>query len=340
MNNNSFCSSCLPTLTNCTNCSSNVSISNKTLFTGNMSMIEHHNSPKFIPSSELEVSLDDSNKLGRGGFGTVYSAKWLGSPVAVKVVDSSSTVATRLRQEAALMASINHPLVIRLFGICEFDNKLGIVMEKADGILPVPSKLNQKTLQYAIDIVSAVKLLHSKNIIHGDLKPENILLVNGKIKLTDFGSARTCSTTSSDVSTILTTPKYAPIESFDGIHSYKGDVYSIGLILYELLCDKLAFKGLMLNSLLMKKFEDYVPNFDAKVSPQLKEIITRCVASKPEERPDFVEIKDFLDELLVSTPKDHFERYKVVYILLGIGLFVFLIYAAFVVWSDILFRLS
>ncbi|KAL0220373.1 hypothetical protein RCL1_000227 [Eukaryota sp. TZLM3-RCL] len=289
-------------------------------------MIEHHNSPKIIPSSELEISLRESNKLGRGGFGTVYSAKWLGSPVAVKVVDSSSTVATRLRQEAALMASINHPLIIRVFGICEFDNKLGIVMEKADGVLPVPSKLKQKTLQYAIDIVSAVKLLHSKNIIHGDLKPENVLLVNGKIKLTDFGSARTCSTTSSDVSTILTTPKYAPLESFDGIHSYKGDVYSIGLILYELLCDKLAFRGVRSDDIMKRKAEGYCPRFRRRIPVELQDVIRKCLSSNLEERAELDEPSALLAVLFeiaeVSCFTEKCVHKCLLYILILFGLFM------------------
>ncbi|KAL0220454.1 hypothetical protein RCL1_000308 [Eukaryota sp. TZLM3-RCL] len=303
--NHSVCKSCLSGLDLCPFCNNEVLKNperNEELSTI-ISSIQKGTLAKIIPSSELSLPLTSEHKLGHGGFGSVYANLWLDSSVAVKIVDLSTTAKRRLRRELEFISRLNHPLIIRVFGFVEFDNQVGIVMEKADESLPFPSSLSVQTLKYAIDIINVVKFLHSKQVIHGDLKPQNILLVDGKIKLTDFGAARLDYTCSLNPSVLSTTPKYASLESFNSKISFEGDVYSIGLILYEILCNKMAFPDDCLTGLLLKKHKSYCPPFDDGDPLELQDVIQKCLSKEVEERPSLIEIGQVLSSLLSGLQK-------------------------------------
>ncbi|KAL0218080.1 hypothetical protein RCL1_008928 [Eukaryota sp. TZLM3-RCL] len=299
-NNHSVCKSCYPQLRSCPFCRSNVLQNpqpNRDL-AHIVSAVLKGDFIESIPPSELESPLND--RIGSGGFGSVYANSWMGADVAVKVVDLSEDGKRRLRREVAFISRLNHPSVIRVFGICEFADKIGIVMERGDGCLPIPSLLSRATLKYAIDIVNAVKFLHSKQVVHGDLKPENILLIDNKIKLTDFGTARTIATSSLNPTVFAATPKYAPLESFDGKCYPQSDVYSIGIILYEILCNKIAFEGDSVINIMGKKYTNYVPPFDDSDHPELKRIITECCNRDENSRPTLDAISSVLKSLLTG----------------------------------------
>ncbi|KAL0218007.1 hypothetical protein RCL1_008855 [Eukaryota sp. TZLM3-RCL] len=297
-NNHSVCKSCYPQLRKCPFCRSNVLPNpqpNRDL-AQLVSAVLRGDFIETISPSELENPLND--RIGSGGFGCVYANSWMGSDVAVKVVDLTEDGKRRLRREVAFISRLNHPSVIRVFGICEFADKIGIVMDRGDGCLPIPSLLSRTTLKYAMDIVNAVKFLHSKQVVHGDLKPDNILLVDNKIKLTDFGTARTISTSSMNPTVFAATPKYAPLESFDGKCYPQSDVYSIGIILYEILCNKIAFDGDSVVNIMGKKYTNYVPPFDDSDHPELKRIITECCNKDENSRPTLDAISSVLKSLL------------------------------------------
>ncbi|KAL0217833.1 hypothetical protein RCL1_008682 [Eukaryota sp. TZLM3-RCL] len=299
-NNHSVCKSCYPQLRSCPFCRSNVLPNpqpNRDL-AHIVSAVLRGDFIETIPSSQLEDPLND--RIGSGGFGCVYANSWMGSDVAVKVVDLSEDGKRRLRREVAFISRLNHPSVIRVFGICEFADKIGIVMERGDGCLPIPSLLSRTTLKYALDIVNAVKFLHSKQVVHGDLKPDNILLIDNKIKLTDFGTARTIATSSMNPTVFAATPKYAPLESFDGKCYPQSDVYSIGIILYEILCNKIAFEGDSVINIMGKKFQNYVPPFDDSDHPELKKIIAECCNKDENSRPTLDAISSVLKSLLTG----------------------------------------
>ncbi|KAL0218255.1 hypothetical protein RCL1_009103 [Eukaryota sp. TZLM3-RCL] len=299
-NNHSVCKSCFPQLRSCPFCWSNI-IQNPQPNRDLAQLVSAVLKGEFIetiPPSELENPLND--RIESGGFGSVYANSWMGSDVAVKVVDLSEDGKRRLRREVAFISRLNHPSVIRVFGICEFEDKIGIVMERGDGCLPIPSPLSRRTLKYALDIVTAVKFLHSNQVVHADLKPENILLIDNKIKLTDFGTARTITTTSLNPTVFAVTPKYAPLESFDGKCYPQSDVYSIGIILYEILCNKIAFDGDSVINIMGKKFQNYVPPFDDSDHPELKRIITECCNKDENSRPTLDAISSVLKSLLTG----------------------------------------
>ncbi|KAL0218050.1 hypothetical protein RCL1_008898 [Eukaryota sp. TZLM3-RCL] len=299
-NNHSVCKSCFPQLRSCPFCRSNIlpnPLRDRDLGKVVSSVLKG-DFIKTIPPFELDDALNI--RIGSGGFGCVYANSWMGSDVAVKVVDLSEDGKRRLRREVAFMSRLNHPSVIRVFGICEFADKIGIVMERGDGCLPIPSLLSQITLNYAMDIVNAVKFLHSKQVIHLDLKPANILLIDNKIKLTDFGTARTISTSSLNPTVFAATPKYAPLESFDGKCYPQSDVYSIGIILYEILCNKIAFDGDSVINIMGKKYNNYVPPFDDSDHPELKRIITECCNKDENSRPTLDAISSVLKSLLTG----------------------------------------
>ncbi|KAL0217409.1 hypothetical protein RCL1_007990 [Eukaryota sp. TZLM3-RCL] len=285
INNHSVCNTCTTQLETCPFCRSSILSNpqpNRDLVEA-ISCIDKGESSVSICSSQ--ISGVSQKKLGSGGFGSVYGASWMGSDIAIKLVDLTEEGKRRLYREIACISRLNHPHVVRVFGVCELDERIGIIMERGDGCLPIPSVFSKQTLKYAVDIVNAVKFLHSKQVVHGDLKPANILLVDNKIKLTDFGTARTISSLTLNPSVLATTPKYAAPESFDGKCGPQSDVYSIGIILYEILCNKIAFQKDSINTLLKKKFQNFIPPFNDSDHPELKKLITQCLTRNQHERP-------------------------------------------------------
>ncbi|KAL0231673.1 hypothetical protein GEMRC1_011077 [Eukaryota sp. GEM-RC1] len=119
-----------------------------------------------IPSDQIILG----DEIGGGGFATVYSGEWLDLPVAVKMVALTEEGRLQLQKEMSLQYNLNHPSILRVFGISFFDKTIGIVMEKASSSLPTPNSLSPLTLRYATELCRAVMFLHLKSIVHGDLE--------------------------------------------------------------------------------------------------------------------------------------------------------------------------
>ncbi|KAL0211271.1 hypothetical protein P9112_009569 [Eukaryota sp. TZLM1-RC] len=170
-------------------------------------------------------------------------------------------------------------------------------MERATSSLSVPSPLLCETPRLAKDLCSAIKILHSKSVIHGDLKPENILLVNGQLRIADFGTSKVIANTTQNSTSATFTPKYAAFEAFDGEVTTAGDLYSIGVILYELLTDNMAFEGLSHNGLIGAKFRGTILNFDPETPQILKNLISDCMFVDPSDRPNVDQIIEILNDL-------------------------------------------
>ncbi|KAL0224722.1 hypothetical protein RCL1_002634 [Eukaryota sp. TZLM3-RCL] len=141
------------------------------------------------------------------------------------------------------MTQLNNPLVLRVFGLCYFQNEVGIVMERADYSLQYPTPLTLESLDFALQLVSAVKYLHARSVLHHDIKPANLLVCNGKLKVSDFGTARTISNNTVKNVSVTYTPKYAAPEVLDNKASMHSDVYNIGM---KLCATKLLLKGCLL----------------------------------------------------------------------------------------------
>ncbi|GEM_PF-2017724 len=192
-------------------------------------------------------------KLGRGGFGVVWLAEKHSAlavtKVALKLPNDDDIDLSAIQREAALWVQASgHPNVLPIIDADIYDEQVVIVSEYApDGSLAVWLKRNggkaattNDAVEMAIGILSGLEHLHSKRIIHRDLKPANILLQGRTPRLVDFGLARVMKTTSHS-KTVSGTYCYMPPETFEGSRSEQTDIYSVGVILYEMLAGKLPY---------------------------------------------------------------------------------------------------
>jgi serine/threonine protein kinase len=190
-------------------------------------------------------------KLAKGGFGEVWLAEkhspLVTKKVAIKLpIDEQVNVGT-LRHEAMLWEQASgHPNVLPIIDADIYDGQAVIVSEyaeegsladklKAEGSLPV-----RQAIEITIGILNGLEFLHSKNIIHRDVKPANILMQNNTPRLADFGISRALLVTSVS-SKIVGTESYMSPESFEGVRSIQTDIWSVGVVLYKLLCGYLPF---------------------------------------------------------------------------------------------------
>ncbi|KAL0235626.1 hypothetical protein GEMRC1_002208 [Eukaryota sp. GEM-RC1] len=207
--NHCFCQTCASIVTTCPTCrlpclpecKSNVAL---------QYVVEDIQSGDLLPViPDLEL-LVNPELIGSGTTADVYSGTWYGLDIAIKVIRMSDVESQRrLKRELLKLSVLNHPSIIRVFGMTYRDGgKLGIVMERASHSLRVGTSLNATTLSHAIGVVNALEFLHSRDIVHGGIKPANILIVNGTTKLSDFDSAKFLMDQSS--STFHYNPRYDP----------------------------------------------------------------------------------------------------------------------------------
>ncbi|KAL0229550.1 hypothetical protein GEMRC1_014167 [Eukaryota sp. GEM-RC1] len=168
-------------------------------------------------------------------------------------------------------------------------------MEKASSTLPSPSSLSTTSLRYAKELCQAVKFLHSKSIVHGDLKPGNVLIVDDRIRIADFGTSRNIESTSTVPRTRAMTVRYAAPEQFDNKISPQSDIYSLGIILYELFQNKEAFEGMSQYAIVGAKCGGKPLPFDRSLPASLSNVINQCLQSDPILRPKISEILTILD---------------------------------------------
>src|SRR5260221_12959934 len=204
------------------------------------------------------------SKVGEGGMGVVYKAEdqRLKRVVALKVIREFDSAPSRRRfwQEARAAAQVTHPNACRIYDIAEEQDRLVLVMEFIDGEslarrLERGSLPAQEAGQIALALLSALDAFHKIGIVHRDLKPSNIVLSNGGTKLLDFGIAKHVPLNSheetmatlgdaTDPGIFLGTPKYASPEQFRGRPvDARSDLFSLGVILYEMLTGKTPFPG-------------------------------------------------------------------------------------------------
>ncbi|KAL0210245.1 hypothetical protein P9112_010329 [Eukaryota sp. TZLM1-RC] len=293
--NHSVCASCTKNLTHCNICNARVlpqPKKNNSLL--NLVVASNVGSlcPE-IPSSDIKIG----HKIGEGGQAVVFDGIWCGAPVALKAVSLTDKGVEMLRREVSFLSRLANPHILRVFGLTYLEDKVAIVMEKASTSLNTPSKLSPMTLKYAIDICNAVAYLHSQSAVHGDIKPGNILILHGEVRISDFGTSRTIAKTTKLPSSTAITAKYAPPEAFANKIHPAGDVYSVGVVLYELLTNTTAFAGLDPMALFGAKMYDNPLPFPANVPPALSELISNCCRKEPKERPCIDEVIIVLESL-------------------------------------------
>ncbi|KAL0207961.1 hypothetical protein P9112_010548 [Eukaryota sp. TZLM1-RC] len=257
-----------------------------------------------ISAAELTIDLEHG-QIGRGGFATVFAALWFSNDVAVKLIALVDEGETKLKKEIGLLSLLNHPGIIRVYGVTYLDNKMGIVMDRASSFLHTPSVLSTTTLSHAISITSALLFLHSNNFVHRDLKPQNILMVDGRPRISDFGTSKIVAETATLNTINVMTPKYAALEAFDNNSCQESDVYSLGVILYELLTNKVAFEGINSQiALFGVKCRGTQLPFDDTTPLSLQNIINKCLDNDPSKRPCICQILDVLNQLTAEVGID------------------------------------
>ncbi|MGE5692444.1 MAG: protein kinase domain-containing protein, partial [Candidatus Zixiibacteriota bacterium] len=240
-------------------------------------------------------------KLGEGGMGEVYLAEdtSLGRKVAIKFLSSDKAFDPESRQrfvhEARTQAMLSHPNIATFHEVGEAENKAFIVMEYIEGRPLSDSAQLEKLslpeiLDLAIQIGEGLSAAHEKGIVHRDIKPENILVTSKRhAKITDFGLAKwKGASTLTKTGTRMGTAYYMSPEQVEGKKvDNRTDIFSLGVILYELLCARRPFEGDTDTAIfydLINTQPQPLARFARNIPEKLEQIVLKCLAKKPEER--------------------------------------------------------
>src|SRR6266516_2248739 len=240
-------------------------------------------------------------KLGTGGMATVYLAEdqELGRRVAIKLLDErhaqDEQFVERFRREAESAAGLSHPNVVSIYDRGEVEGTYYIAMEYLQGKTlkellvargPTPVRV---AIDYTRQILSALEFSHRNGIVHRDIKPHNVIVApDGRLKGTDFGIARSGSSQMTEAGSIIGTAQYLSPEQAQGapVHP-SSDLYSVGVVLYEMLTGTVPFTGDTALEIAMKHLNttpEPPSRLRADVPRDLDLVVMRALAKSPEER--------------------------------------------------------
>jgi Tol biopolymer transport system component/tRNA A-37 threonylcarbamoyl transferase component Bud32 len=276
-----------------------------------------------------------SAKLGEGGMGEVYRATdtKLKRDVAIKVLPEGFTAdaerLARFEREAQLLAQLHHPNIASIFGLEESAGACALVMELVDGPTlaerlergPLPL---HEALSVSLQIAQALEEAHEKGIVHRDLKPQNIKApLDGKVKVLDFGLAKAMDSTVGNAASasqlaksptltlrqtvqgmILGTAAYmAPEQAAGGVTDRRADIWSFGVVLFEMLAGRRLFEGETVSHVLAGVLKEE-PDFSclpADTPPRIVRLLRRCLRKKPRERLQAIgDARVVIDEVLAG----------------------------------------
>jgi TolB-like protein/tRNA A-37 threonylcarbamoyl transferase component Bud32/Tfp pilus assembly protein PilF len=268
-------------------------------------------------------------KLGEGGMGVVYKAEdmKLHRRVALKILPrelaENSTRLARFEREATAVAALNHPNIVTVFSVEQTDGLHFITMELVEGkplseLIPNDGLSLQNLFEAAIPLADAIAAAHQGGVVHRDLKPGNIMTLEGRVKVLDFGLAKLRDPTIETAATlsdedpvteegrILGTVAYMSPEQAEGKPlDHRSDIFSLGIILYEMATGRNPFRGESGISTLSSILKD-TPSTVTEVRPDLPNhlgrVIRRCLAKQPEHRyQSALDVRNELEGLKAET---------------------------------------
>ena len=268
--------------------------------------------------------------IGEGGMANVYLAydTILDRDVAVKVLrgdlSNDEKFVRRFQREALNASSLSHPNIVEVYDVGDDNGQYFIVMEYIEGknLKDLLKKRGKLTTSEVVDIMTQIadglSVAHDSYIIHRDIKPQNIMILeNGLVKITDFGIAMAMNATQlTQTNSVMGSVHYLPPEQASGKGStLKSDIYSMGILMYELLTGKLPYRGDNAVEIALKHLKEPLPSIREELPdlPQsVENIILKSAAKNPKNRYNdaremYEDLKTCLDESRINEPRYEYQ---------------------------------
>lgn len=262
--------------------------------------------------------------IGEGGMANVYLANdtILDRKVAIKVLrgdlSNDEKFIRRFKREALSVSNLSHPNIVEVYDVGEEDGNYYIVMEYIEGktLKQLLQKRGALTLNEVIDIMTqltdGLAHAHEAYIIHRDIKPQNIMIEdNGLVKITDFGIAMALNSTQlTQTNSVMGSVHYLPPEQANGKGStVKRDIYSLGILMYELLTGSVPFKGDTAVEIALKHMKEKIPSIrkqNPTIPQSVENIVLKATAKNPKNRYD--NVRDMYKDLQTALQRDNEKR--------------------------------
>ncbi len=264
--------------------------------------------------------------IGEGGMANVYLAydTILDRNVAVKILRGDlaedEKFVRKFQREAISASSLSHPNIVEMYDVGEDDGRYFIVMEYVEGVTlkNLIKRRGALTLSEVIDIMlqltSAIACAHDSYIIHRDIKPQNVLILDdGRVKITDFGIAMALNSNElTQTNSVMGSVHYLPPEQANGTGAtIKSDIYSLGILMYELITGNLPFKGDSAVEIAIKQMKEPIPSIveqNPNIPQSVENIILKASAKNPKNRYEsarqmYEDLTTCLDESRLKEPK-------------------------------------
>ena len=267
--------------------------------------------------------------IGEGGMANVYLANdaILDRKVAVKVLrgdlSSDDKFIRRFQREALSVSNLSHPNIVEVYDVGEEDGQHYIVMEYIEGktLKQLLKKRDSLTLTEVIDIMTqltdGIAHAHESYIIHRDIKPQNIMIQDdGRIKITDFGIAMALNATQlTQTNSVMGSVHYLPPEQASGKGAtVKSDIYSMGILMYELLTGTVPFKGDNAVEIALKHMKDKIPSIrkqNPAIPQSVENILLKATAKNPRNRYDTA--REMHEDLVHCLDEEHANDKKITF---------------------------